>query len=86
MKLHIRVSPNAKQSSVLGWEPHPLYGKVLRLRIAAPPTDGKANEAIIAFMAKTLGLSKSSITLDKGSSSRDKTLLTPDDCPLPEEW
>jgi uncharacterized protein (TIGR00251 family) len=86
MKLHIRVSPNAKQSAIVGWESHPLHGKILRLRIAAPPADGKANDAIVAFIAKTLGLAKSSVILDKGTTSREKTLILPDHCTLPEQW
>ena len=86
VKLHIRVSPNAKQSAVLGWEAHPLYGKVLRLKIAAPPIDGAANKAVIALLAQELRCPKSQLTIDKGGSSREKTVIVPDSLILPNAW
>lgn len=86
MKFHVHVNPNAKQNTIVGWETHPLHGRVLRLRIAAPPREGKANDAIIALLAKELGVSKSLVSLEKGSGSREKTLHIPDDCVFPESW
>jgi len=86
VKLHIRVSPNAKQSAVIGWEAHPLHDKVLRLRIAAPPVDGAANKAVIELLAQALRCSKSQISLDKGTSSREKTVIVPDGLMFPAEW
>jgi uncharacterized protein (TIGR00251 family) len=86
VKLHVQVNPNAKQNSIVGWEPHQMHGRVLRLRIAAPPREGKANEAIVALLAKELGVSKSSVSLEKGSGSREKTLHIPDHCVFPESW
>jgi uncharacterized protein (TIGR00251 family) len=86
VKLHIRVSPNAKQSAVLGWEAHPIYGRVLRLRIAAPPIDGAANKAVIALLAKELRCPQSQLAIDKGSSSREKTVIVPDALIFPPEW
>ena len=85
-KLHIRVTPNARQSAIQGWEAHALHGRVLRVRIAAPPAEGKANLEVVAFVAKSLGLGKSHILLEKGSTSREKTLLVPDDCAWPAAW
>lgn len=84
MKLHVRATPNARTSGILGWEEDPLAGRVLRIRIAAPPTDGKANAALRDFLAKQLGLAKSQVTLEKGGSSRLKTFLIPDGTKLPE--
>jgi len=49
----------------------------LKIRIAAAPEDGKANEELIAFLAKTLGLAKKDIVLEKGEKSRLKTLRLP---------
>jgi uncharacterized protein (TIGR00251 family) len=85
-KLHIRVTPNARQSAIQGWEAHPLHGRVLRVRIAAPPAEGKANQEVVAFLAKVLGVGKSHVSLDKGSTSREKTLLVPDVCDWPAAW
>ncbi len=86
MKLHVRVNPNAKQHAVIGWEDHPLHGKVLRLRIAAPPVDGAANKAVIELLAQALQCSRSQLSIDKGSSSREKTVIVPDGLVFPTEW
>ena len=78
MHLHVRATPNARRSEIVGWEDEPLVGRVLRVRIAAAPADGKANVALREFLAKALGLSKSRVTLEKGASSRYKTFAIPD--------
>jgi uncharacterized protein (TIGR00251 family) len=83
MKLVVRAVPNASRSEITGWEEDPRAGRVLRVRIAAPPVEGKANTALREFLAKALGLPKSAVTLDKGDSSRFKTFLVPDGTPLP---
>ncbi|MCF7730412.1 MAG: DUF167 domain-containing protein [Akkermansiaceae bacterium] len=78
MKLHVRATPNARSDAIVGWEDDPRAGRVLRVRITAPPVEGKANTALREFLAKTLGVSKSSVVLDKGGSSRFKTFTVPD--------
>jgi uncharacterized protein (TIGR00251 family) len=83
MMLRVRATPNARSSEILGWEEDPQLGRVLRVRIAAPPVEGKANAALREFLAKSLGLAKSSVTLTKGGSSRCKTFEIPDGTPLP---
>jgi len=83
MKLVVRTVPNASRSEIAGWEEDPRAGRVLRVRIAAPPVEGKANTALREFLAKALGLSKSSVTLEKGDSSRLKTFTIPDGTLLP---
>ncbi|MEI6654870.1 MAG: DUF167 domain-containing protein [Verrucomicrobiota bacterium] len=82
-RLHVRATPNARTSGIVGWEDDPQVGRVLRVRIAAPPTEGKANAALREFLAKSLGLAKSKVTLEKGGSSRHKTFSIPDGTPLP---
>jgi uncharacterized protein (TIGR00251 family) len=82
-KLHVRATPNARTSEIVGWEDDPQVGRVLRVRIAAPPLDGKANAALRELLAKALGLSKSQVTLEKGSTSRYKTFSIPDGTRLP---
>jgi hypothetical protein len=86
VKFHVRVTPNAKQHAVIGWESHPLHGKILRLRIAAPPIDGAANKALIELLAKELRCSKSQLSVDKGGNSREKTIIAPDNLILPINW
>lgn len=44
----------------------------MRLKIAAPPVEGKANKELISFLSKTLGINKSSITIDRGHTSKVK--------------
>ncbi|MFM2197447.1 MAG: hypothetical protein RLZZ505_879 [Verrucomicrobiota bacterium] len=83
MKLHVKITPNARESEVIGWEDDSLRGRVLRVRIAAPPVEGKANEALRVFLAARLGLPKSRVSLDKGDTSRIKTFSIPDDTKLP---
>lgn len=69
--LTLRVSPGAKKSSVEG-----AYGRhALKLKIAAPPVDGKANAETERFLAKVFGLSRSQVSVIKGLSSRDKVAL-----------
>jgi uncharacterized protein (TIGR00251 family) len=83
MILRVKVTPNAKRDELLGWEDNPQGGRYLRVRLQAPPVDGKANKALVAFLAKRLEVPKSAITLLKGQSSRLKTLEVPDDAKLP---
>ena len=65
--LTIQAHPNAKRNEVLGFE-----DGILRLKIAAPPVEGKANKELISFLSKTLGTRKSSITIDRGETSKVK--------------
>lgn len=75
--LVVKITPNARQSQILGWAEHPDHGTHLRIQLAAPPVDGKANKALIAFLAKEWKTSKSSITLQSGTTSRFKRLQVP---------
>ncbi len=69
--IKLRVSPGAKRSSIEG-----AYGEdSLKLRVAAPPVDGKANEEAERFLAKVLGLPRSEVAIVRGASGRDKTVL-----------
>lgn len=79
MKIALKVTPGAKKNEILGWEEdYPQIGRVLKLRIAAPPVEGKANKEIVAFLAKTLGVPKASVTLLHGSTGRIKMVEVPD--------
>ena len=83
MKIRVRATPNARKSEVIGWEEDVQSGRVLRVRVAAPPVEGKANAELRDFLAKALGLSKSKVRLEKGDASRFKTFDIPDGTPLP---
>lgn len=83
MKLALKVTPGARRSEILGWEEdYPQIGRVLKLRIAAPPIDGKANKEIESFLAKTLSLPKGSVRIAHGSSGRIKLVELPDSANL----
>jgi uncharacterized protein (TIGR00251 family) len=67
--LTLHVQPGAKKSEIAG-----LYGDALKIRLAAPPVDGKANTALLAALAAWLGLPKRAVTLKSGQTSRNKTV------------
>jgi len=83
MTIRLKVTPNARSNSLLGWEDDPRAGRVLRLRLEAPAIEGKANRALVTFLARELGVPKSSLTLVRGETSRLKTIEIPDDAKLP---
>ena len=68
--LRLLVQPRASSNALAG-----LLGDQLKLRLTTPPVDGKANKAVIAFLAKICHLPKSAFTLKSGHQSRSKTLL-----------
>lgn len=67
--LTLHIQPGAKKTEFAG-----LHGDALKIRLAAPPVDGKANEALVKFVAETLNLPKSAVTLKSGQTSRRKVL------------
>ena len=67
--LTLHIQPGAKKTEVAG-----LYGEALKIRLAAPPVDGKANAALIGFIAERLDVAKSAVTLKSGQTSRRKVL------------
>lgn len=67
--LTLHIQPGAKKTEFAG-----LHGDALKIRLAAPPVDGKANDALVKFMADTLGLARSAVSLKSGQTSRRKVL------------
>ena len=67
--LTIHVQPGAKRSEVAGE-----YGDALKIRLAAPAVDGRANAALLAFIAQRLGLARSAVELKSDLTSRRKSL------------
>jgi uncharacterized protein (TIGR00251 family) len=70
VELRLRVQPNAARNELAGFSEG-----VLRVRVAAPPVRGKANQELIAFLARKLGLSKGDLTILKGHTSRNKLIF-----------
>ncbi len=68
--LKIIVQPRASKNEITG-----LHNDALKLRLTTPPIEGRANKAVIAFLAKRLHLPKSSISIKSGLQNRNKQLL-----------
>ena len=71
----MRLTPKARAERIEGVMEDGEGRLRLKIAITAPPEDGKANAALIAFLSKRLKVSKSSIELDVGATSRLKTLV-----------
>jgi uncharacterized protein (TIGR00251 family) len=70
----VRAQPGAKKTAVVGD-----YGEgdsaQLKIAVSAPPVEGRANDALIAFLAELFSLPRSAVTLAAGASSRSKIFL-----------
>lgn len=66
-RIRVRVQPGAKKDEIVGFQEG-----ILRVKVSAPPVEGRANTALIAFLAKQLGVRKSNVTIVTGQTSRDK--------------
>ncbi len=78
LELAVRVVPNASRTEVAGWQED-----VLRVRLNAPPVDGKANKVLLKFLAKQLGRRPRDIEILGGETSRTKRLRIQD---APPDW
>lgn len=67
--LGLHIQPGAKKTEIAG-----LHGDTLKIRLAAPPVDGKANECLIAFLAAELEVPRAQVELASGAASRRKRL------------
>lgn len=69
IRLAVQVVPNAKRTEVIG-----MHADAVKIRLQAQPVDGKANEALIHFLAARLGLPKQAICIVHGQTARRKTV------------
>jgi uncharacterized protein (TIGR00251 family) len=67
--LEVRVQSRAARSEIAG-----LHGERLRIRLQAPPVDGKANAALVEFVAGLFAVPRASVTIEHGLTGRDKRL------------
>ncbi len=65
----IKVQPRARKNAITGE-----IGDALKIALTAPPVEGRANEACIAFFAEFLNVARSSVTIAAGESSRNKLI------------
>ena len=73
MRLVIKVTPNSKRSEFIGFS-----AGAFKLKLKAPPVDGKANKALVEFLADYFQIKKSEISIIHGETSRDKVVELPD--------
>jgi uncharacterized protein (TIGR00251 family) len=66
-RLRLRVAPGAARASVVG-----RHGDAWKVRVAAPPEGGRANDAVVRLLAETLALPREAVTLVSGHGARDK--------------
>lgn len=67
--LDITVSPRASRNRIMG-----VHDDRLKIQLAAPPVDGKANETLVRFIADMLGISRAQVEIVGGQASRRKTV------------
>jgi hypothetical protein len=69
VRIAIQVQPRASRTELAG-----LHGEALKIRLAAPPVDGAANEALIRFLADTLDVPRAAVTISSGQGGRRKSV------------
>ena len=67
--LELKVIPNAPRDAIAGW-----LGNALKVKIRAPALEGRANDALLDFIASELGLPRRDVALVRGEKSRHKVL------------
>jgi len=70
VRLVFQVQPRARKTGIAGQ-----HGDAIRLRLAAPPVDGAANDELVRFLAERLGVTKRSVEITSGLTSRRKHVL-----------
>ena len=69
VRFRVRVQPRASKTEVAG-----VHGEALRIRVAAPPVESEANEELVRFLAKKLGVARAAVAIVSGDSGRDKLI------------
>ncbi len=67
--LELKTIPNAPRDAVVGW-----LGAALKVKVHAPALDGRANDALLDFLAEQLGVPRRTVTLLRGDKSRQKVI------------
>ena len=69
LTLNLHVQPGARRSEIVG-----LHGSALKIKVAAPAVDNKANAALTEFLSETLGIPKSAVAISHGAAGRRKVV------------
>jgi len=78
LAVRVKVQPGARRLGVLGQVPD-VEGTRLKIAVAEPPQDGRANRAVCAALAEALGVKPADVDVTAGAASRQKTLLVQGD-------
>ena len=70
VRLRLHVQPRASRTEIAG-----RHGDALKVRLAAPPVDGAANETLVRFLAERLEVARSAVRLEAGAASRAKVVV-----------
>jgi uncharacterized protein (TIGR00251 family) len=77
--LNLHIQPGAKRNEVAG-----LHGKALKIRLTAPPVEGRANETLQKFIAGLFDVPLRQVIIQRGEKSRHKVILVKCSCVAPE--
>lgn len=69
VRFTVHVQPRARRTEIVG-----VHGDALKLRLQAPPVEGAANEALVAFLAEALGVPRRNVEIVSGASARTKVI------------
>ncbi len=69
VRLAVRLTPSASRDAVVGFE-----GETLRVRVTAPPVEGRANAALVRLLARRLGVPRGAVRVVAGQTSRNKVV------------
>lgn len=72
MLLLVHVIPNASRSEIVGW-----HEGALKIRLAAPPVEGKANEELCRFLGKVFDVAPSLVEIERGMANKKKCVRLP---------
>jgi uncharacterized protein len=69
VRISVRVQPRASRTEIAG-----MHGDALKIRLAAPPVDGAANEALVTFLTEHFAVARRAVTIVSGAQSRSKVV------------
>lgn len=69
VRFSVRVQPRASRTDIAG-----IHGNAIKIRVAAPPVEGAANQELVSFLAKQLGVPRAAVRIARGETGRQKVI------------